>query len=96
MTMENLIRMYRQGAITGYQLMIDCLHSIDPQNPELVLAGLPTEIHAKILEYAARYDPRRVDPGKRILPTTDQVYSAASWIREQRLKQSSPQRQGQA
>jgi hypothetical protein len=88
--------MYQEGAITGYQLMIDCLHMVDPQSPGLALGDLPAEIHAKILEYAARYDPRRVDPTNRILPTTDQVHAAAGWIREHRLKLSDPQRQGQA
>jgi len=76
--------------------MMDCLHTVDPQSPGLAMADLPAEIHAKILDYAARYDPRRIDPKNRILPTTDQVHSAASWIREQRLKKSDPQRQGQA
>jgi hypothetical protein len=36
--MENLIRMYEKGAITAYQLMIDCLHMIDPQSPWLSFA----------------------------------------------------------
>ena len=94
--MENLIRMYNEGAITGYQLMMDGLSMIDPQDPELVLADLPAEIHARILEYAARYDPLRIDPKNRVLPTTDQVHSAASWIRDQRLKQSNLQRPVQA
>src|SRR5580698_5137800 len=93
---ENLVRMYQEGAITGYQLMVDCLQIIDPQSPGLVLAGLPDEIHVKILEYAARYDPHRIDPKNRILPTTDQVDSAARWIRERRREQSDPQRRVQA
>lgn len=29
---NELIEMYREGAITGYQVMIDCLHMLDPDN----------------------------------------------------------------
>src|SRR5688572_23226873 len=29
-----LIEMYREGAVTGYQVMMDCLHMLDPQRPD--------------------------------------------------------------
>ena len=54
---SELLEMYRSGAITGYQVMIDCLHMLDPNHPELALGRLPNEVLEEMLEYARRYDP---------------------------------------
>ncbi len=56
---KKLIEMYDSGSVTGYQVMIDCLQMLDPDNPDLVLSDLPEEILDEMLEYARRYDPRR-------------------------------------
>ena len=54
---DELIEMYQDGAITGYQVMMDCLHMLDPDHPDLVLSRLPEEILEEMLDYAHRYDP---------------------------------------
>ena len=54
---NELIEMYREGAITGYQVMMDSLHMLDPDHPELVLPDLPEEILDEMFEYTLRYDP---------------------------------------
>ena len=38
---ETLVAMYEKGAITADHLVVQCLHMIDPNDPGLVLAGLP-------------------------------------------------------
>ena len=87
---SQLIEMYKEGAITGYQVMIQCLHMLDPQEPQLVLSHLPDEIHEEMLEYAKRYNPRRPRSDSPIPPAEDQVRSAERWIQEHRIKGSKP------
>ena len=84
----DLMEMYEDGAITGYQVMMDCLHTLDPNEPELVLGHLPEEILEEMLDYARRYDPRRTHSTPRVPPAEDQVRSAEHWIQNHRLKSS--------
>ncbi len=81
---DTLVRMYGEGAITRYQIMIDCLHMVDPQHPELVLEGLPAEVHDEMLDYSSRYDPHKRAPKERIMPALDQVEAAVAWIKQKR------------
>jgi hypothetical protein len=85
-----LIEMYQSGSITGYQLMIDCLQMLDPDNPDLVLSDLPEEILDEILKYARRYDPRRPRSASLIPPAEDQVRTAERWICARRTRSSKP------
>ena len=73
---HELIEMYRDGAITGYQVMLDCLHMLDPDHPDLVLNHLPEEILEEMLEYAHRYDPSCMRSNAGLPPALDQVSAA--------------------
>lgn len=77
---KRLLEMYEAGSITGYQLMIDCLQMIDPDNPDLVLSELPEEILDEMIAYAHRYDPRRPRSSFLIPPAEEQVRTAERWI----------------
>jgi len=77
---RKLIEMYESGSITGYQLMMDCLQLLDPDNPNLVLSELPGEILDEMLTYAQRYDSRRPHSAKFMPPAEDQVRTAERWI----------------
>lgn len=79
---SELLEMYRAGAITGYQVMMDCLYMVDPAHPELVLGHLPDEVLAEMLEYARRYDPTRMRSNAGLPPVADQVRAAQQWIEE--------------
>ncbi len=79
---DELLEMYREGAITGYQVMMDCLHMIDPDQPDLVLSRLPKEVIEEMLEYAHRYDPPRMRSNAGLPPTLVQVRAAQRWIEE--------------
>jgi hypothetical protein len=81
---NELMEMYRDGAITGYQVMIDCLHMLDPKNPDLVLGHLPEEILEEMLNYAYRYDPSRMRSMAGLPPAADQVSAAKQWIEDSR------------
>ncbi|HEX4128532.1 MAG TPA: hypothetical protein VHZ24_00730 [Pirellulales bacterium] len=85
--METHVALYRSGAITSYQLVVDCLHMLDPAHPEHVLAGLPPEIYEEMLDYARRYDPTRQAPKERLMPALDQVHAATTWIERQKSTQ---------
>jgi len=87
---RHLIEMYEEGAITGYQVMVDCLHMLDANEPDLVLSHLPDEILEEMLEYAQRYDSRRPRSASPLPPTVDQVKSAELWIQNHRLNASKP------
>jgi hypothetical protein len=78
---RKLIEMYESGSITGYQLMMDCLQMLDPDDPAPVLSGLPGEILDEMLAYARRYDRRRPHSATLIPPAEDRVRAAERWIR---------------
>jgi hypothetical protein len=84
MIVTELVEMYEEGAITAHQAAMDCLHMLDPDNPGLVLCGLPSKIVDEMLEYARRYDPSRIESRRRLPPTVDQVRSAQNWIESKR------------
>ena len=83
---DELIEMYRDGAITGYQVMMDCLHMLDPDHPEVVLSHLPQEVLEEMLDYAHRYDPSCMRSNAGLPPAADQVRAAQRWIEEGRRK----------
>jgi hypothetical protein len=88
MVVDELIEMYEEGAITGYQVMIDSLHLLDPHNPDLILSHLPKEILEEMLEYAERYDPSCMRSIAGLSPGIDQVRAAQSWIEERRRQKA--------
>ena len=87
---NRLIEMYESGIITGYQVMMDCLQMLDPDNPDLVLSALPEEILDEMLNYARHYDPRRPHSASLIPPAEDQVRTAERWICARRTRSSKP------
>lgn len=87
---DELLDMYRGGAITGYQVVVDCLQMLDPKNPEPVLGHLPAEVLEDMWNYTCRYDPARMRSSDGVLPGIDQVKAAQKWI-EDRSRQSTRQ-----
>ena len=85
---DELIEMYRAGAITGYQVMLDCLHRLDPNHPDLVLSHLPEEILEEMLDYARRYDPSCLRSIAGLPPAADQARAAQHWIEEIRRQKA--------
>ncbi len=87
---KKLIDMYESGSITGYQVMMDCLQMLDPDDPALILSELPNEILDEILEYTRRYDPSRPHSASFIPPAEDQVRTAERWISACHTRSSKP------
>jgi hypothetical protein len=85
---DQLIEMYQNGAITGYQVMMDCLHRLDPAHPNLVLSRLPEEILEEMLDYARRYDPSCMRSIAGLPPAADQVRAAQRWIEEKKRQKA--------
>jgi hypothetical protein len=77
---HDLIDMYRRGAITAYQVMMDSLQMLDPDHPDLVLSHLPEEILEELSSYARRYDPSSIRSIAGPPPAVDQVRAAQRWI----------------
>lgn len=80
--MDELIAAYLEGEISDHEFATDCLHMIDPKEPELVLAPIPDNIYVTIVDYACDYDPTKAKPKNRIVPTYDQVDAAARWVKD--------------
>lgn len=87
---KKLIEMYEGGSITGYQVMMDCLQMLDPDEPGLVLAELPAEVLEEMAAYARRYDPHRPHSASLVPPAEDQVRSAERWIQAHRARGPKP------
>ena len=54
---EKLVEMYEKGALTADQLVVQCLHTLDPEQPELVLGYLPPAVLERMLNYARQHRP---------------------------------------
>ena len=91
--MEKLVKMYQQGGITGHHLLVESLHMIDPENPELVLHHLPHEILRQMLAFIKEYQQGKMITTHRILPTIDQVEAAKQWVESQGLTHRLPSQQ---
>jgi hypothetical protein len=89
---NELIEMYQDGGITGYQVMMDCLQILDPDHPDLVLRQLPEEILEEMLEYAQRYDPSCMRSIAGLPPAADQVRAAQRWIEGKRQNKGAEER----
>lgn len=80
-----LVTMYESGAVTAHHLAVQCLHMVDPDEPELVLAQLPDDILIAIERFADEYDPRGMKTNYGTIPAKDQVIAATTWIRNYRV-----------
>jgi hypothetical protein len=76
----DLVEMYNKGAITADHLAVQCLHMIDPANPQLVLSGLPHHILMRMLDFVSNYRPNCMITNYGVLPAEDQVAAAKEWI----------------
>lgn len=83
-----LVKTYETGAITAHHLAVQCLHMVDPKEPELVLAQLPDDILTAIERFADEYNPRGMNTNFGVIPAQDQVSAAVKWIGEQGLAKS--------
>jgi hypothetical protein len=78
-----LVSMYESGAITADHLVAQCLHSIDPLDPGLVLAHLPDSILPRVQSYCVQYRSGRMVSTHPLLPAQDQVDAASRWVESQ-------------
>lgn len=83
-----LVKRYESGSITAHHLAVECLHRIDPENPDFVLAQLPDDLLAAIEKFADEYNPRGMRTNFGVTPAADQVRAAMRWISEKRINVS--------
>ncbi|HVC97197.1 MAG TPA: hypothetical protein VND64_26190 [Pirellulales bacterium] len=77
---DKLVAMYKKGAITADHLVVESLHMLDPEHPEIVLHALPAEVLDSMLKYVDEYQPQRMRSNYAIQPTVDQIEAAKHWI----------------
>jgi hypothetical protein len=77
---EKLVEMYNKGAITADHLIVEALHLLDPQHPDLVLSPLPAAILERMFKYAREYRPGGMRANYGLQPALDQVEAAKAWI----------------
>jgi hypothetical protein len=87
---KRLAALYEDGSLTGYQVMMDGLRILDPDDPAVVLSELPEEILDEMLDYARGYDSRRPHSSAFPAPAEDQVRAAERWIRARRTESPDP------
>lgn len=80
MTMNNLVQMYKRGAITAHHLIVECLQMIDPASPDPILSALPPEVFGQLVQFVAQYRADQMVTNYGGIPTEDQVMAAADWI----------------
>ena len=79
---RSLVEKYQLGMITDDHLVVESLHTVDVENPGLVLSSLPDNILPRILRFATDYLHGRMVTNYGVLPTRDQVLAARDWIEE--------------
>ncbi len=79
-----LVERYEAGAITAHHLAVQCLHMVNPNEPDLVLAYLPDDVLAAIEKFADEYNPRGMNTNFGVIPAQDQVIAAMKWIGEKK------------
>jgi hypothetical protein len=77
---EELVETYKKGAITADHLVVESLHLLDPQHPELILGALPSVILERMLKYVREYRPGSMRANYGLQPALDQVEAAKTWI----------------
>lgn len=80
----DLNKMYDAGAITAHHFAVECLHMLDPCEPELVLEQLPDDVLLEVQRFADRYDPHGMQTNYGVIPAPDQIAAATKWIHEHR------------
>ena len=80
-----LVQQYDIGAITAHHLAVQCLHMIDPDEPEVVLAQLPDDVLVAIEKFADEYNPRGMNTNFGVIPAEAQVHAAMKWIGDNRI-----------
>lgn len=75
-----LVSQYQRGAITADHCLVQCLHMIDPEHPERVLAGLPPELLDRLSRFVARDQAGRLVTNYGPLPAADQLAAARRWL----------------
>lgn len=68
---NELVAMYRKGAITADHLAVQCLHMIDLASPDLALSSLPHDILLRVLEFARQCEPGNMLTNYGPLPAED-------------------------
>jgi hypothetical protein len=89
--MRSLLEKYQMGMITDDHLVVESLHMVDPENPGLVLSGLPDNILHRMLKFANEYLGSRMVTNYGVLPAQDQVLATRDWI-EMSVQQKANQR----
>jgi hypothetical protein len=80
---EELVRISRRGGIIVHHLVLECLHGLDPDHPEIVLSPLPGEVWGPLVAFIKEYQQGPLVTTLRILPASDQVEAAKRWIESQ-------------
>jgi hypothetical protein len=78
--MRSLLEKYQMGMITDDHLTVECLNSLDPENPGLVLSPLPEKILRRALRFADEYLQGRMVTNYGNLPARDHVLAARDWL----------------
>jgi len=77
---DKLVEAYEHGQITAEHLVVQCLHMLDPEHPDLILKDLPRPILDRVVQYACTYQPGKMRSNFGLQPAVDQVEAAKRWI----------------
>jgi hypothetical protein len=78
--MQQLVGRYTAGAITGQHLFVECLRMLDPANPGVVLAALPSRLLNDFARFVDDCQPGAMVTTHGLLPSADQVHAATKWL----------------
>jgi hypothetical protein len=81
MNVQQLVAKYESGAITGHELVVDCLTMLDPGDPSGSLGNLPPDTLPRLREFLDSYRPgEMMSVYGGAIPTPDQVLAARRWL----------------
>ena len=80
MSVFELVSRYESGAITGNELVVDCLSIVDPKDAPAVLRWLPIEVLPRLREFVEQYRQGEMLANFGLIPGPEQVLAAEHWL----------------
>jgi hypothetical protein len=77
---RSLVEKYEEGRITDDHLVVECLCTLDPKNPSVVLEPLADHVQARMLRFAKEFDAEKMLTNFGALPAPEQVLAARKWL----------------
>ncbi|SRR5260370_12448542 len=80
MTVEQLVCLYEEGALTAHHMILELLRHVDPLNVDDMMCGLPSKFYPELESFLGRYRVGRMITIGGETPSPESVEAAKQWL----------------